>query len=71
MNALYLILIISFNEETPPEAITECEIDFAKLTVLLILTPFKVPSLEISVYMTELTIDGFKDFSKSTADMLV
>ena len=28
-----LNLEISFNEETPPEAITECGIDFAKLTV--------------------------------------
>ena len=30
-----LNLEISFNEETPPEAITECGIDFANLTVFL------------------------------------
>ena len=63
-------LEMSFNEETPPEAITECGIDFAKLTVCSKLTPFKLPSLVISVYITELTTEELKSLIKSTAIIL-
>ena len=60
-------LEISFNDETPPEAITGCGIDLAKFTVCSRLTPFKLPSLVISVYITELIIEEFRSLIKSTA----
>ena len=63
-------LEMSFNDETPPEAITECGIDLAKLTVCSKLTPFKLPSFAISVYITELTIEEFKFLIKFTAVIL-